>query len=1344
MERRQLQILLVDENEHDYTIIRNLLVRIQEWEFNLEWVFKADRALEKLANHPYTTCLFNYEQNGAAFIQQAQARNIHIPLIAVTETENQASINEAMGAGAVDYLIKSQLTASLLNRAMRYAVQYNQLMAANAQLKQEVVETKRSEAEVRERSRQYQMLFDVNIYAVEVLDIDGRLTDCNPMYLELLGYCREEVIGQPALSFMSERSRVMLERKANRVTENDAQVESEVEFVHKAGGVTMVWRRAKAIYDETGKMKGWVAYSRDISERMKAVKQISVLARALEQSPMALLITDYRGRVEYVNFEFTELTGYTYDEAEGQHIRTFKLKHLPNEMYEELWETINEGDEWKGEYQNYRKNEEQYWETITVTPILNSRGNLTHFIVMQEDITKRLQAEAEFLQSQRRMGHLMSGQIADLTALNEQLQQEIEERKRVEKVLQRSRARLKAQYKGIPIPTYSWQISGEDFVLVDYNHAAEKSSNGHISDILGKSVNEVFKDRTQVRADFERCAREKAIIKREAPYRLIATNETRHFVTTYNYVPPNLILVHIEDVTHHKQAAVPTEDVTKKLADLKSEYEKQITQLQHSLQQEVKQRQQVERILAETEERMKQIADNIDGRMKEQYRGIPIPTYSWQWIAGEFILVDFNDAAAVSMGRIVDFFGRSASEIFRDRPQILADFERCYSEKRTIKREAPYTLVTTGETRYFVTTYLYLAPNMVIDHIQDITEYKAVEQELEKCRYQVELLGQAQGVNVVELAGTLHDEMTKRQQLEADLQENLTHIKLLTNKSELAAKLAAQEALLKQETAQRQQLELALQETQHRLKHEKHERNVELETAWQAEKEKNKQLEAALRKNHDKLKHVVDNIDNRLKEQYRGIPIPTYSWQWIAGEFILVDFNDAAAASMGRIVDFFGKAASEIFRDRPQILADFETCFKEKRIIKREAPYTLVTSGEERYFVTTYLYLAPNMVIDYIQDITEYKEIEHELAQYKSGELVSHDKVAELEAAFHEEVVKRERAERLFYDAQQKFKQSTKWLKVMAQDHKTAMSKLTEDLQLELNIRQEVEKLVEKLQSDLKAKQEQLNNLTVPDMSEVAMINERLQQELGQLQRAEETVRNNRARLKAQYKSIPIPTYSWQWASKDFILVDYNDAADQASQGRIFELTGKKASEAFHDRPQILKDLHHCYQEKIALKRDANYQLVPTDENRHFIISYNFVPPNLVIVYVQDVTAQKQTEQALLMSEEQITLHCRLSPEATLTFVNDAYCWYFNAERADLMGRFMPFVYIDDLPKVRAHFASLRSEDNPVGAIEYRVRRPDDSVRWQQWITLPMFDKLGNLVEIQAIGRDITRRKELG
>jgi PAS domain S-box-containing protein len=94
--------------------------------------------------------------------------------------------------------------------------------------------------------------------------------------------------------------------------------------------------------------------------------------------------------------------------------------------------------------------------------------------------------------------------------------------------------------------------------------------------------------------------------------------------------------------------------------------------------------------------------------------------------------------------------------------------------------------------------------------------------------------------------------------------------------------------------------------------------------------------------------------------------------------------------------------------------------------------------------------------------------------------------------------------------------------------------------------------------------------------------------------------------------------------------------------------------------------------------------------------------------------------------------------------VNDAYCWYFNTERADLMGRFMPFVYVDDLQKVRAHFASLRSEDNPVGAIEYRVRRPDDSVRWQQWITLPMFDKLGNLVEIQAIGRDITRRKELG
>lgn len=1346
-----LNVLLVDENEHDYIITRNLLAKIKDWQFNIEWVSSYDNALEKVSNGSYELCLFNYENKGQEFLKHTLNQGIKIPLVSLTESEDRQLVTEAMQFGAVDYLVKSQMTVALLKRVIRYAIQYNQLMAANSQLQQEVTETKKAEAELRERSRQYQMLFDINIYAVEVLDARGVAIDCNPMYQKLVGYSRAEIIGQPTTAFMSDRSQKLLSRKLEALREQSF-IEGEAEFIRKDGTKVVVWRRARAIFGNNGTMTGMVAYSRDITERMKAVKQISILARALEQSSVAVLIADHRGRIEYINFEFTEMTGYIYEDVVGQHIRAFKLKHMSRELYEELWETINAGDEWKGEFENFKKNDDKYWESITLTPIFSSRGQLTHFVVTQEDITHRVHDEAEFLQSQQRMGHLMTGQIEDLTSLTEKLQQEIAERERIEKSLRRSRARLKAQYKGIPVPTYSWQITGDDFTLVDYNHAAERTSHGRVTDILGKKASEVFSDRPQVRADFERCAAERRIIRREAPYKLISTGETRHFVTTYNFVPPNLIIVHIEDITQHKQAGSSPE-TSQQIEDLKTKHATELEKLKQAMRQEIAQREKIEQSLRDKEAQVKELASNIDDRLKEQYRGIPIPTYSWQMIAGKFVLVDFNDAAAASMGKIVDFYGKTADEVFKDRPQVLLDFQTCFDEKRTVRREAPYKLVTSGETRFFVTTYIYTPPNLVIVHIQDITEYKAVEQDLDKANHQLELLSQEYGPRVVEIANALHKEIKRRQELEQALDEAEERLNEAARKSDVMLRLTEVETALKKETHKRQKLEKALADAEAHMQQlaqtsEASPEMVSLEKALEEEIARRQQLEEELKKAAERLKEIGANIDNRLKEQYRGIPVPTYSWQRIADEFILVDFNDAAAEAMGKIVDFYGKPANEIFKDRPQVLQDFETCFEEKRTVVREAPYQLVTSGETRFFVTTYLYLPPNLVIVHIQDITEYKKLAAELESYRQQtpavDASLAEQLAQAQTALNKETAKRKRIEKLLDQSEKKLKQTSHWLKAMAEEHTVELDKVNTALQQEIKARHDVEESLYQLKTEMQTKQkEDLLMDEQADMDALAMMNEQLQRELGQLQQAEEAIRQNRARLKAQYKGIPIPTYSWQRAGDDFILVDYNDAAEKASQSRIFDLMGTPASEAFKNRPQILEDFNRCFTNKKTIKREAPYQLVPTEDDRFFVSTYNFVPPNLVIVYIQDITAQKKTEEALQRSEEQIALHCRYSRQAVLTFANDAYCWYFNQDREQVIGKFVPFVHQDDLSKVKEHFAALNDEHNSVGAIEYRVVKPDGSLRWQQWITLPIFDQEGRLIEVQGVGRDITRRRQV-
>ena len=132
------------------------------------------------------------------------------------------------------------------------------------------------------------------------------------------------------------------------------------------------------------------------------------------------------------------------------------------------------------------------------------------------------------------------------------------------------------------------------------------------------------------------------------------------------------------------------------------------------------------------------------------------------------------------------------------------------------------------------------------------------------------------------------------------------------------------------------------------------------------------------------------------------------------------------------------------------------------------------------------------------------------------------------------------------------------------------------------------------------------------------------------------------------------------------------------------------------------------------------------------------------------IVEQKRAEEALRASEAryravvetQTELICRYPPDGTITFVNDAYCRYFDKPREALLGhKFMPLIPEEDHERVQAHFASLGPE-NPVATHEHRAIGADGRIRWQQWTNSVIFDEQGNAIELQGVGRDITKRKQ--
>ncbi len=132
-----------------------------------------------------------------------------------------------------------------------------------------------------------------------------------------------------------------------------------------------------------------------IVKRRQAEDELRKLYLAVEQSPVSVVITNIQGNIEYVNPKFTKTTGYTFEEAVGQNPRILKTGHTSPDDYKNLWETITSGKEWHGEFQNKKKNGETYWELARISPIRNKAGEITHFVAVKEDITKRKQAEAE-------------------------------------------------------------------------------------------------------------------------------------------------------------------------------------------------------------------------------------------------------------------------------------------------------------------------------------------------------------------------------------------------------------------------------------------------------------------------------------------------------------------------------------------------------------------------------------------------------------------------------------------------------------------------------------------------------------------------------------------------------------------------------------------------------------------------------------------------------------------------------------------------------------------------------------------------------------------------------------
>ena len=178
----------------------------------------------------------------------------------------------------------------------------------------------------------------------------------------------------------------------NRIGRGHLDEKAEVEAKDEIGGL------AGAFNDMTHNITGLVSdLEKEVDDHRLTADNLRKLSQAIEQSPVSVMITDLEGNIEYVNPEFSHVTGYSSEEVVARNPRFLKSGQTPQSQYVNMWNCITTGQSWSGELYNKKKNGELFWENVTISPIKSDSGITTHYLAIKEDISMRKDYEERLM-----------------------------------------------------------------------------------------------------------------------------------------------------------------------------------------------------------------------------------------------------------------------------------------------------------------------------------------------------------------------------------------------------------------------------------------------------------------------------------------------------------------------------------------------------------------------------------------------------------------------------------------------------------------------------------------------------------------------------------------------------------------------------------------------------------------------------------------------------------------------------------------------------------------------------------------------------------------------------------